>query len=658
MDDIFNPSLIISLGPSSKRALDFSKRLINHMPEYFLNLIDYYEVQSLETISGELQEIIDTKLLSARNINKLVDLGYKVRSENISTLKVNLYIFWDVYGFELNAYEAVQAISELKFGNIDRNQHSGASLYIIPMMEREWVIDEDRRIETAEELSRIVSFISKEESMLAMDSKVYVLSSVSSDGTRIPMEELEQACGMLAYLNILPSKEPPLAHFNKRPLMNEATYKIGTVGIASLVVFKDKLLEDFSKYLSMDILKHAAGFEGDEDYKDYEFFKLIDYKNQKDMLKQGVNVTPNEDSFGLGNTENFDIAQYPSRFNAWQQYLENQHLYEMKMIIDKNCEENTNALIKKIEEDLRHITVSSSLKETVIYISTLDGLIKRQRPDSKLRTNIDTSILGEELKSRVGRYSGLKAYFYYRFAHKGLNNFMNKCRKQAIKKIEGLIEAYIEKCIEESYRNILSYLAERKQLIHECINNMNKLSVSFAPLPHEEETMGSIVTDLLSFEDRHKFYKDKCPKIEHTYRGFLAELEGLEELGEKTLSVKLREYALKVSKSYINSNFLEYIGFKHKKNLDEELCRWINRGKVKSKYLLQYINNEYVEEHSLFMASPEAYKAVKDICPESISIFEASVIESEDYLSSISIIRLCFGVNIDNITSLKNIKER
>jgi hypothetical protein len=647
MEEIFNPSLIISLGPSGRKALDFSKKLLGHLPAHFLNLIDYYEVGSLEGISNKLQEVIDTKLLSARQLNKLVDLGYKVRSENTNVVRLNLYLFWDVYGSELHAYEAVKAISELNFGNIDKNQHSGVSLYIIPMMEREWVLDEKKSIESVEGLSQVVSLISKEESMLTMDSKVYILHSVSNDGTRIPMQELEYVGGMLAYLNVIPSKHPPLAHFNRRLLRNEAAYKVGTIGITSLIVFKDKLLKDFSKYLSLDILKHSSEYEANENYKNYELFKLIAFESQRNVLKQGVNIIEDEEAFNLTK----DIAKYPAIFKAWEESIEKQYLTDIKRIIDNNAEENTKAVIKNIERDLRAVTLNSSLKEGVNYINELEGEIAKQGPNNKSSLHIDTSALNEELQARVNRYPKFLAYFNYRFLNKRLHRFMDSYKEEVIKKAGNLINIYIEKSIAEGYKHILSYLAARKQTLYNCINNAKELSMSIAPIPQDEEAMGSLITDLLSFKDRYDFYKERRPRISEDYRSFLIEMESFEKFTDKTLSSKLKDYTLRASRDYVDLDFFEYMSFKYKKDINEQLCKWIDKGIVKANYLLQYINNEFLEEYSLFIASPQVYRAINSIPSGNLSNFQA-------YTNSMSIIRLCLGVNIDNITSVKKLKEK
>jgi hypothetical protein len=658
MEEIFNSSLIISLGPSGRKALDFSKKLLGYLPGHFLNLIDYYEVESLQSIAKELQEIIDTKLLSAKNLNKLVDLGYKVRSENISAVRLNLYLFWDVYSSSQSAYEAVKAISELNFGNIDKNQHSGASLYIIPMMEREWVIEENKGMEAIEALGNIISFISKEESMLAMDSKVFVLHAISNDGTRIPMEELASAGGMITYLNILPSKEPPLAQFNRRLLREEGAYKVGTIGIAGHMISKDKLLEDFSKYLSIDILRHAADYEANENYKNYDIFKLIDFESQKNVLSEGVTITQHEEGYRLASSEDMEIklgrdgAQYPAVFKAWEEYIEKQCLVSFKGIIDKNAAENEEALIKNIEADLRHMIENCSLKEALNYINTLEKEISKQKSPRKPYMHIDTLTLNEELRDRVNKSSKLLANLYHRFAIKSLHCFMDNYKEQILKKAGNLINVYIEKAIEEGYKRLISHLAQRKQLLYRCIDNAKELSTSISQIQEHEEYMGSLITDLLSFQDRHNLYIEKRPKASEAYKDFLANLQSFEELADKTLSDKLKEYTIKVSQAYIDIDFFDYMSV-------EAISMWIDKGMVKSKYLLQFTSNESLEEHAQVISPAKVQGAVKGATSGKLSTCQVKVVEGEPaYINCMAIIRFCLGVSIDNITSVRKLKEK
>jgi hypothetical protein len=658
MDEIFNPSLIISLGPSGRKALDFSKKLLSHLPAHLLNLIHYYEIQSLWSVSKELQEVIDTKLLSSKHLNRLVDLGFKIRSENISAVRLNIYFLWDVYNSEQSAYEAVKAISELYFGNIDRNQHSGASLYIIPMMEREWVIDENKGIEALEDLNHIINYISTEESMLAMDSKVFVLHCISSDGTRVPMEELASACGMTAYLNILPSKAPPLAQFNRRMLRDEGDYKVGAIGIASLIVSTDKLLEEFSRFLSIDILRHAAGNENGEEHKIYDIFRLIAFESQKNVVSQGVNVTSDEGGYKLANIEGFDIklgkdeAGYPAVLKAWEEYIEKQCLPGIKTVIDRNASENEEALIKAIETDLRHIIQNCSLKEAVTYINALEREISKQKPPNNPGIHIDTSALNKKLQARVNKHPKLIANLFHKFVVKRLHSFMDNYKEQILLKAGSLINTCMEKAVEEGYKHLLGHLEARKQILYKCIDNAKELSRSIAPEQKYEEDLGSLTADLFNFQDRHNFYMERRPKASEAYKGFSANLQRLEEFADNIFSERLKEYAIKTSQAYTDLDFFKLMS-------DEAVSRWIDKGIIKSKYLLQFTGNESLEEHAMFISPSRVNETTKDAVSQKLSGYQVHVAEGNPaYNNCMSIIRFCLGVNMENITCARNPKEQ
>jgi hypothetical protein len=693
MDEIFNPSLLISLGPSSKKALDFSKKLLSYLPSHFLNLIDYYDIQDIAKLSKDLQEIIDTKLLCAKYLNNLVDLGYKVRSQNTNSVKLNLYLFWDVYNADQSCYEVVKEIYELNYGNIDKDQHSGASLFIIPIMEKEWGLEESR-VESVQSLEEVINFISQEEKLLVLDSKVFLLHCISNDGTRIPKRELEYICGTLTYLNVLPSKDPPLSHFNPRILMNEAAYKVGTIGITSLTVFKEQLLDEFSKYMAVDILNFASVHEEEESYRNYKAFGLLEYES--------IDISEEEGRFLIKLPK--DIEQYPEVFKKWEEQVEQYCTNEVDKIIDIKTKKNTNNIMANIEEDLRDIVLRGGFKGALNYIDVLQGEIHKQKYTNKSAVKLDTSKLNAEMKWRVDNnpntigyiikcvilaafllYSiinltfslltlelriilivafftvfSISAYLDYKFSLKNLNSFIEAYKEAILKNGRNLTNSFIHKSRIEGLETISNYLEERKQTFISCISNAQKLVKTLNPLaPKEEEELGNLITDLLSFKDRYLFYKEKCPRTEETFRGFSKSLGGIEEFASDTLLEKISNYTRDISLEYVNLDFFEYAKFKYKEKFNDELNRWIDKGIVKSKYLLQYINNEMLEEHSIFITSPEVLRAVKGISSGKLANFEVSVIEGEDvHANCISIIRLCLGVDLNNITPFKKLKGR
>lgn len=708
MDEIFNPSLLISLGPSGRRALNFSEKLLSYLPSYFLNVVDYYSVENIENVSEEIQAIVDNKLLSAKHLNKLVDLGYKVRSENVSSVKLNIYLLWDVYNSEQSAYEVVKTLTNLNYGNIDKDQHSGVSLFMLPIMDKEWLLEDKNSLESIRKLNRVIDFISQQESILSLDSKVYMLHCVSNDGTRIPKEELENICGILAYLNILPSKDPPLSHFNRRLLMEESSYKVGTIGITTLTVFKDKLLEDFARYLSVDLLNYASTYEINIDYRNYTVFDLLTYENQRNMLRRDVNIVEGDEGYKLSNVKKFelvlpkDIAAYPNIFKNWEQYIEHQCLSEVRKTIDTNNTLAVDRIIDNIEEDLKDIIFKYSLREAVKYISLLEEEIAKQRPNNKSSINSDTSRLNKELTSRVNNYPNLIGYIFkcltlgvfflyaivniivpflspslnivflllfllvfcstayldFLFTQKRFKTFLERYKEEIFKKSGALISLYIEKSIVDIQKDLLNYLNNKKRLIISCIENCRTVSKNINSKPLvAEESLGNLITDILNFKDRKEFYKEKSPKISDIYREFIKELEIYEGFKREDMEEKLLGFALKASQPYVDLDFFEYMKFKYKDDIRKELSNWIDKGIIKSKYLLQYINNDFLEEHSLFITSPEVHRVVKDMRDSKLSDFQVSVVEGNDiYTNCISIVRLCLGIDFNDITSVKKIR--
>jgi hypothetical protein len=705
MDEVFNPSLLISLGPSASKALEFSKQLLSSIPEHFQRVIEYYEVQDIKEISKDIQSIVDTKLLAAKNLNKLLDFGYKVRSENITSVKINLYLLWDVYNSELSAYEVINCLSKLNYGNIDKNQHSGVCLFIIPILEKEWLLEESGNTRAAKMLKKVIEYISNKENMLGLDSKAYILHCVANDGTRIPREELEYISALIVYLNVLPSKDPPLSHFNKRLLMHEGEYKVGTIGITSLTVFKDRLLEEFSKYLSADILKHAAEYESGISFENYKVFSLLNYEREKKLLVNGLNVTEEEGNFKLGDSGRFDIklpkdkSSYPAVFKNWEEYIGNRCLTELKEKVDINVQKNTEDIAAIIEGDLKEILAKYSLKDGVNYLNALENKIKEQKPSKKSSINKDTSSLNKELQKYINncpnligfavksiilftfltysminlifpQFKGLYwpallvvlliifvplSYLDYQYNFKKLSKFIQKYKDSIFKRSGSLLSLYVEKTIFSGHKNILYFIAEKRAALIRCINNVKEAKSHITPLKAEsDEFLGNLITDLLSFEDRHRFYLEKTPYIPQMYTSFSEEVQCFVELSEEDIRNKVFEFSLKASPVFVDLDFYEYLLFKYKENVTQELSKWVDKSVVKAKYLLQYINKSLQEEHSLFITSPEVYKISRDIVSSKLSHSNISIIDGEDiHTNCISIIRLCLGVDFNNITTLR-----
>lgn len=300
MNDIFTPSLILSLGPSAKKALTLSGKFLSCLPNYFRNVIKAYDIQDESKAKEDIQDIIDNNLLCARYLNILVDMGFKVRTQNTSTVRLNIYLLWDVYNSDISGYDMVKLITKLNFGNLDTELHTGVTLLVIPMLDKEWKLDDKTAGEAVTQLKNTLEHITNQEIMLSIDSKMYMLHMVSNDGSRIRMDELQYVCSLLIYLSVVPSEDPPLLHYNRRLLKEELRYKIGSIGIASMTLLTDKLTEDYSKMLAADILRYGLKDHSEEKLLMHKSFEGLSYENQKNKLME----------LSSNNKENYDVQYY------------------------------------------------------------------------------------------------------------------------------------------------------------------------------------------------------------------------------------------------------------------------------------------------------------------------------------------------------------
>jgi hypothetical protein len=707
MNEIFNPSLLISLGSSARKALDFSKKQLSYLPKHFSDLVAYYEVESLDKFSEDIQQIVDTKLLSAKYLNKLVDLGYKVRSENISAVKINIYLFWDVYDTNISYEEVLRALWSLHYSNVDSEQHTGAAIYIISILEKEWMLEESMNAEALKSLKQVVDYISQKDNMLSIDSKLYVLHSVSSDGTRIPKEELTYTCAMLVYLNILPSKDPPLSHFNRRLIMHEGSYKVGTIGVTSVTVFKDRLHTEFSNYLVRDVVRHACEYEVNLDYGSFRVFDLINYKNQQKDLRWNLEGTENE-VYNLAENKWFcislekDRTSYSNSIKEWQEYVERQYLPDVKLNIDQNLVLNNGEIIKNIDRDLQEITFKYSLKEGLKYLYRLEAKITEQKPNIKALSSRKAQDLGVELQQSINKYPDLTAYavkmailaafifysmvnlmfpllssagkivfsitffvvalaasgVYYQKKRDDLHSTIERYKEDIISKGDFIVNSYVERKILQGYEELFKHISNKREILTKCINNLRRTVENLEPVQDEDEFMGNLVTDLLDSRDRRRFYEERAPRASEVYSRFARELNHYSELERETAANCLIQFSREVSAPCIDLDFCDFVRFKSKKAVQEEVRRWIERGAVKSKYLLQYANSDTLEEHSFFMTSPEVFKISKEVISSKLGNFQVSVVEGEGILTnSISMVRLCLGIDLNNLASARRRRE-
>lgn len=719
MNEVFNPSLLISLGPSAQKALEVSKKLLGRLPGHFRNLIACYDIDSLDKLSQEIQEILDTKLLAAKHLNKLVDLGYKIRSENISAVKVNLYLFMDAYDAPIPPLEIVEKLAALKYGNIDRDQHSGASLFIISILEKEWLQEESASIEAVDDLRQALAYMAREDVMLSMDSKMYVLQSISSDGTRIPRQELEHISATLVYLSVLPSKAPPLSQFNRRLLMHERNYKVGTIGITSVTVFRERLLDEFSRYLTIDIIRYCCEQEPNEDYSGCRIFEMTDNEYWKEALKQGsglndiAEVPEFEKSWDLYHGLGDEPSRTQEELMRWKEELEKQHLIAVRQRIERSAEGLREEMCRSLNSDLKEIVTFTGLKGGIKYLNRLESELVKERAKCKPAPVGGSSLVKrtaanhnriEDIHQCINNspepagyavkviilavfiyYSIINlafpfleqsfrilaslvylaaymigAYVYYLHNYRRIEDLVEEYKEEVESKLSSTINACLDNKITESYSNIINYAAVMKEKLVKCIRDYEKLIENAEPGKSEgEEALGNLVTDLLDFNDRRNFYKERAPKAVELYPCFLGKLGGYEELIKQPGLNKLLEVARGLSEKYIELDFFEYMRFKFGDNVDEELLKWIERGTAKSRYLLQYASRKDLEEHSFFMASAEVFKQSKERISERLGDFQVSLIEDKDvFTDCVSIVKLCLGIDLDDIASIRRLARR
>lgn len=708
MNEVFNPSLVISAGPSGKKALDFLNNMLLETPEHFLNLIECCDVESIDEIRSELQEIVDNKLLSAKNLNKLVDLGYKVRNENIEGVRINIYLLWDMYSAEISASELIELIYGLNYGNVDKSQYSGVSLYIIPIVHKEWSYNEEEKLRGVDNLSTIVKFITKQENMINIDSKIYLLHSISKDGTRISKDELEYISSHLIYLNIVPSKQPSLSYFNQRILMHEGDFKVGTIGISALSVRKDKLLKEFSGYLAFDLMERAISFEKYIDYSHYDSFRNIKSSMHINELKDGVPIIDgDEPTLKLNETIEVNLTDniwdYPRIMKNWEGVFEQKYLGEIKKRIDKSSIDIVTRVKKTINKDLNEVALNYSLKQGENFLLDLLKNAEGQSAGHGTKSPKDISYLNEELKKKVYNYPNYIGFIVkiiilitflmyssnnllfpylsmvmriiyvilligltssltlldYKYKVKKFNDFIKTYIDEVYKSSGILVKQYMENKLAEVQKSIIDYISEKLVEVYEGIENCKKVrSDILAIAQYNDLDDENLITSLLDFKDRKRFYETQSKNLASIYSGLVAKLSDFNQFSNEYIKEIIEEYALAASKNYINLDFYEFLKFKYGEDLNEGISSWIDKGVIKSKELLQYNNSRELERHGMFVATKGFVEATKDVLNSKLCGYEISTIDGEDvFIDSISIIKLTLGVELSSITPFMNIRE-
>lgn len=710
MDEIFNPSLIISLGPSSKKALLYTKKLLSNAPPAFLDLIDFYEALDIDTISKDVQEIIDTKLLSAKAVNKLVDMGYKVRSENVSYVRINIYILWEANESATPVLEVVKLLSELNYGNIDNSQHSGVTLFVIPIFEKEWTIKENNNTGAFEELIKLKNYLSLSENMLRLDSKIFLLHSITNDGTRIPKEELIYISAIMVYLNTIPTKEPPLSSYIKRVLMHEGSYKVGTIGISSLMTFKDSLNEGFSMFLAGNIIKHALEYENVEGFQHYNFKEKINLQNETKAIMEELCCIDDEMKLKLLDSKMEEVAisknilDYPKLLKNWKDKVELNYVTELKERIKKEAQKHKDNIIKSIAEELKEISEKLSLKEGLNYLNSALSHIDKDIIRSKVSKEDRLIALDKKLKKQVEsctdlthyilkgvllvavlsiiligfvipNFSGalriaiiiafvvigfILAFLDYKYNLKKLHSIIYEYKVEVLKLQGRLLNSFAENSILEEREEVKTYIIEKKKELLSIMEALEIIKNNLKPKAlEEEEYLGNLVVELLDSEDRHKLYEESFQNFKELYTAFADKLGSYKAMGEDTLKKQLLEFSSSAAKCLGDLDFNEYFRFKNKEQCEAELTKWISKGLVKARYLLQYIKSNLEEEHLFLIASPEVLKLLRQSEANKLNSLKYSCIASEHINTNcIAIVRMCLGIDFDNIISFrKKVKE-
>lgn len=717
MNEIFNPTLVISVGPFGKKALDFLQSLLGDIPEHFRELIELYDIESLEKSYSFIQETIDSKLLSAKRLNRLVDLGFKIRMEDSSDIKINLYLFWDVYNGNVDVSEVVKILYEVKYGNIDKSRYSGVSLFIIPIIDREWLYEKEQILKGIKDIKRVINMISIPENMMFINSKVYLLHSISKDGTRIGEEELESICAIITYLNILPSAEPPLATINKRLLKHEGNFKIGTIGISSLSIFKDRVMEEFQNYLKKDLIDYSINNENFIDFKNYESISLVNEKVILKNLKQGLPIIEKEEDIILHEQDKFkisilkegiwqrDITTYAQRLKQWEETIKNEYIDKLKDTINEKRNSFNLEIEGIINKELNSIILTYGLKAGEVYLK--DYLLQihnkgkgRGKKNSEVneeyyntvKKEIDNfpNILGFIIRIILSTiffvYSMYnifttfefmtidKKIFYigiiitiglglilldFVYRNKRLNKKINKYINTVYRDQGSIIKEYLNNEVDKFKELLEKYVNKEIKNIKECKENL----ININDIKNENEIskkyeFENLITDLLNLNDRKVFYNEHKDNIPFIYSRFISKLDDFSLLKEWSIKERINSFTNDISNQYVNIDFNNYLKIKWRDRREEEIEKWIDKGLIKSKELLQFNEGNEVEKHKLFLGSKDFISEYNNILKEKMTNFNIISIDGRDvFTNCISIIKISLGIDINSITPFMNIRE-
>lgn len=715
MNEIFKPSIVISVGPSAKKALNFLDDMLLDTPKYLRDVIELYSIDKLENCKLDIQRIIDEKLLCARSINKLVDLGYKIRTENTSNININIFLYWDVYDSKFPVNELIEILFNLNYCVVDREKNYGVTLFVLPMLDKEWLYSEDAVIGGINKLKSSIELISDKNNMININSKMYITHTVANDGLRVKKEELEYIISIVTYLTILPSEEPLLSVYNKRLLKNEGEFKVGTIGISSLTIFKDKIKEEFSSYLINDLVDHAIKFE---DNLDFTLYSSYDILNGKKVFKHfGENMPIKTwDKPSLIVPEKYDIKlqknkiwnrnaeMFEGALESLESNIKNDYLKQVKKIVTNRKKILYDNSLKYIDKDLKSIVSNYSLLEGKNFLKSLKEKINNETLEYLYENKIDTINYKDELKERINNYPNFygsifkilliicfNIYFLllvmnhitflqasskiiisvillfsilffisieYISIDKNFIRFIDRCIENIYLNEGKLLKKYVGKQISDYYDFIKEHIEMKIKGIDEAIENLKKMRVNTEDFKNRsEDKIEVLVTDLFNYNDRRKFYESKKCDIWAIYSRFIGQLNNYDELKEIKVRDYLKEFSNNITAEYTNIDFYEYIRIKWEDNLENEVSDWIDKALIKSKELLQYNNDYQLESHKLFIGSGEFIKDNREIIMNKLNRYKLINVEDKDiYTNCISLVNLTLGINLSKITPFLNVE--
>lgn len=714
MSKLFSPTLVISVGPSAKKALNNLDDMIKNIPSYLKEVIELQDVEEVDSAKDIIQRSIDEKLLLAKNINKLIDMGYKIRTENTANIKINMYIFWDVYGVDFPIIDLVKKIFEINYCVVDKRKHSGLTLIILPILDMEWKYRDSKIIKSKEEISELIKYLGIQDNMININSKVFLMHPVSNDGLRTPKYELEYVCAVLTYLSILPSKNPPLINYSKRLLKHEGDYKVGTIGVSTLTIFKDKIKEQFTAYLINDLIDYSINYESKNELSSYVSNSIIEGNYIVNILSEGVSIGE-KDNIKLALDKEFmlnpidktlleiDVEKIAQHIESWEDTVKVKYVQSIEEKISFRLEKLKEEAKEKIKRDLDSVINFTSLREGKRFLKILrdriDILTVQYSAKEIYKPVIDIGTISKkveglpnnigywikilcfmlfylygffEISKKMGYLSNtIKiiicslsiiaflgiAYFTLRKKYNSLIKQIKIYEEEVCKREGSIINKYISDNIVKYYDFLIEFIKEEIQEVDEVIGKCRNIKVNIEKFKEIEDTAyGNLVTDLFDHRDRRKFYEYYKEDIPDIYLNLIKEIGGYKKLNNDLIVEKLRKFSDNIAKSYTNIDFYEYVKFKWGNDRAEGIRGWIGNGLIKSKELLQFNQDDNLEQYKIFIGSKEFIDGEKDILINSLSNYDIVTIDGKDiYTNCISIIKVSLGINIDTITPFINI---